>query len=183
MNWIVRAPLGSSFGSVRPRRNPGRLITPYQALDLRSAANRLDGLYPITSGAVAKLVYQRTQSPFCGPMSCAFTEGTALMKTSPGRSLSLIWLASAPDPAPNPRNCAPVAELNAGPTSFSITLTSDPAYRTVTGPIPAPIAAGSSRPAVTTATTAMTSAIATPMRFTEPPPPSISDVKYQCHLT
>jgi hypothetical protein len=87
----------------------------------------LEGLYPITSGALAKLAYHRTQSPFCWPISCAFTPGTALMNTSAGRSLALIWFASAPDPAPNPRNCAPVAASNAGPIPFSIRLTRDPA--------------------------------------------------------
>jgi hypothetical protein len=45
-------------------------------------------------------------------------------------------VASAVDPAENPVKVYPVAALKAGPISFSITLTSDPAYSTSTGPDP-----------------------------------------------
>ena len=44
----------------------------------------------MTSGALAKLAYQRTQSPFACPMSVSFTDGTALMKMSARRKFPLI---------------------------------------------------------------------------------------------
>ncbi len=40
--------------------DPGSVITWYHGLDLKSAAKRLCGSYPITSGALAKVAYQLT---------------------------------------------------------------------------------------------------------------------------
>lgn len=73
------------------------------------------------------MTYQDTQLPLLGPIKVVFTDGLALTNTSPWRTFPLIWVANAEDPAEKPVKVYPVAALKAGPISFSITLTSDPA--------------------------------------------------------
>ena len=81
----------------------------------------------MTSGEVAKLTYQVTQPPLASPMRLSFTLGLALMKTSPWRSLPLIWLASALEPAAKPWKVSPEAVSKAGPMPCSMRFTSEPA--------------------------------------------------------
>ena len=56
----------------------------------------------MTSGDVANVAYQDTQLPFAAPSSVALTVGLALMNTSPWRTLPLISVARALEPAEKP---------------------------------------------------------------------------------
>src|ERR1700685_1733084 len=94
----VSTPPGSWVGLVRPRRNPGIVITLYQGIVLRSCANLLLGLYASTSGDEAKSAYHETQSPFFAPISVVSTAGEALTNTSATMTLFLMSAASVDEP-------------------------------------------------------------------------------------
>src|SRR5437588_9363752 len=90
----------------------------------------------MTSADVANVPYHETQLPFAAPSSVALTLGLALMNTSPWWTWPLISAARSFEPAEKPVTLYPVACWKAGPTCFCIRPTSDPAYRTLTGPDP-----------------------------------------------
>src|ERR1700691_6016509 len=71
-------PPGSWVGLVRPRRNPGKVMTLYHGIVLRSLANLLLGLYPRTSGEEANDAYHDTQSPLLLPSRLVSAVGLAL---------------------------------------------------------------------------------------------------------
>ena len=77
---------------------PDSVITWFQGLDVRSAANLLFGLYAMTSGAVAKVAYQASQPPFAAPWRPVLASVLALMKTSACLTLPLISLTSCVEP-------------------------------------------------------------------------------------